>query len=81
MSGRELASKMAGGALRGGQVFGQWPGLEEADLFDRRDLMPLSDVRAWAAWAMRGLFGLDRGVLEGAVFPGLAMGDDPRLLR
>ncbi len=72
---------MAGGALRGGQVFGQWPGLEEAYLFDRRDLMPLSDVRAWAAWAMRGLFGLDRGVLEGAVFPGLAMGDDPRLLR
>lgn len=72
---------MAGGALRGGQVFGAWPGLEEAALYDRRDLMPTSDVRAWAAWAMRGLFGLERGVLENAVFPGLQMGADPRILR
>ncbi len=71
----------AGGALRGGQVFGRWPGLAEADLYDRRDLLPTSDVRAWAAWAMAGLYGLDRGVLERAVFPGLEMGADPRLLR
>ncbi len=72
---------MAGGALRGGQVFGDWPGLEEAALYDRRDLMPTSDVRAWAAWTMRGLFGLERGVLEKAVFPGLQMGGDPQILR
>ena len=72
---------MAGGALRGGQVFGTWPGLDEAALYDRRDLMPTSDVRGWAAWAMRGLFGLERGVLENAVFPGLQMGADPRILR
>ena len=44
------------------------------------DLMPTSDVRAWAAHAMRGLYGLDRGVLEASVFPGLDMGDDPGLL-
>ena len=62
-------------------MLGRWPGLEEAALYDRRDLMPTSDVRGWAAWAMRGLYGLERGVLEGAVFPGLEMGDDPRLLR
>ena len=43
--------------------------------------MPTSDVRAWAAHAMRGLYGLDRAVLEGSVFPGLQMGDDPGLLR
>jgi uncharacterized protein (DUF1501 family) len=71
---------MAGGALRGGQVYGRWPGLAEADLYDRRDLMPTSDVRGWAAWAMRGLYGLDRSVLETAVFPGLDMGDDPRII-
>jgi uncharacterized protein (DUF1501 family) len=71
----------AGGALRGGRVSGRWPGLAEADLYDRRDLMPTSDVRAWAAWALAGLYGLDRGVLERAVFPGLDMGEDPRLLR
>jgi len=71
---------MAGGALRGGRVMGRWPGLAEADLYDRRDLMPTSDVRAWAAWAMRGLYGFDRGLLERTVFPGLDMGDDPKLI-
>jgi uncharacterized protein (DUF1501 family) len=49
-------------------------------LYDRRDLMPTSDVRAWAAWAMAGLYGFDRGTLERAVFPGLDMGQDPGFL-
>ena len=71
---------MAGGALRGGRVMGRWPGLAEADLYQGRDLMPTSDVRAWAAWAMRGLYGLDVALLEGTVFPGLRMGEDPGLL-
>lgn len=71
---------MAGGALKGGKVYGRFPGLAEADLYDRRDLMPTSDVRAWAAWAMAGLYGFDRATLERAVFPGLAMGDDPGFL-
>ena len=71
---------VAGGAVRGGRVMGQWPGLNETALYDRRDLMPTSDVRAWAAWAMRGMYGFDRGLLEGTVFPGLQMGDDPGLL-
>jgi len=35
----------AGGAMRGGKVAGVWPGLAEADLYDRRDLMPTQDVR------------------------------------
>jgi len=70
----------AGGALRGGRVHGDWPGLAEADLYQRRDLMPLSDVRAHAAWVMRGLFGIDRQVLEEAVFPGLQMGRSSALV-
>lgn len=74
------AMLMAGGALRGGRVYGQWPGLAEADLYARRDLMPTSDVRDWAAQTLRGLYGLDRAVLETSVFPGLQMGDDPGLL-
>jgi len=71
---------LAGGALRGGKVHGQWPGLAEVDLYERRDLMPTGDVRAAAAWILRGVSGLDRGVLEQAVFPGLDMGGDPGLM-
>lgn len=74
------AMLFAGGALRGGRVLGDWPGLAEADLYDRRDLMPTRDLRAHAGWAMRGLFGLDRSVIEEAVFPGLDLGADPGLL-
>lgn len=70
----------AGGALRGGQVAGRWPGLGEADLYQRRDLMPTSDVRAAAGWVMRGLFGLDASTVEQVVFPGLDLTADPGLL-
>ena len=42
--------------------------------------MPLRDIRAHAAWVMRGLFGMSPDVLERSVFPGLDMGDDPRIL-
>jgi hypothetical protein len=42
--------------------------------------MPTRDVRAHAAWIMRGLTGLSRHEMETQVFPGLDMGDDPGLL-
>ncbi|MCX7560300.1 DUF1501 domain-containing protein [Sulfitobacter sp. F26204] len=72
---------MAGGAIRGGRVFGRWPGLGAGDLYQERDLMPTGDVRAPAAWIMRGLTGLDTSTLEQSVFPGLDMGPEMRLLR
>jgi uncharacterized protein (DUF1501 family) len=74
------AMLVAGGAVRGGRIHGRWPGLDEADLYDRRDLMPTSDVRDWAAQAMAGLFGIDRATLEGTVFPGLKMEAPPGLI-
>lgn len=74
------AMVMAGGALRGGKVYGQWPGLAEADLYDRRDLRPTADVRSYAAAAMQGLFGLDQSVLEQAIFPGLDMDGAPGIV-
>ncbi|MHC0053406.1 DUF1501 domain-containing protein [Actibacterium sp. D379-3] len=73
------AMVLAGGAVRGGRVYGDWPGLGEAELYKGRDLMPTADVRAYAASAMQGLFGLNRSVLEGAVFPGLDMGGVARI--
>ena len=71
---------MAGGAIRGGRVYGDWPGLDEADLYNRRDLMPTRDIRAPIGWLMHGLTGLSRSEIEATVFPGLDMGSDPRIL-
>lgn len=71
---------LAGGALAGGRVWGDWPGLAEAQLLDRRDVMPTRDVRAYAAWMLHGLFGTGRSALSSVVFPALDMGADPGLL-
>lgn len=73
-------SILAGGAVRGGQIYGPWPGIADSDLYAGRDLMPTTDIRSWAAWAMAGLYGFDRSLLESAIFPGLDMGPDPRIL-
>lgn len=74
------AMLLAGGAIRGGRVLGRWPGLAEADLYDRRDLMPTADVRSPLAWLLHGLTGAGRSGLEADVFPGLNMGGNPGLL-
>ncbi|MDX1784898.1 MAG: DUF1501 domain-containing protein [Roseovarius sp.] len=74
------AMLLAGGAVRGGRVVADWPGLAEADLYQRRDLRPTRDLRAHLAWLLAGLYGLDQTTLEAEVFPGLDMGTDPRLI-
>lgn len=74
------AMLLAGGAIRGGRVYGDWPGLRHEDLYNGRDLMPTRDVRAYTGWMMRGLFGLDKGALENTVFPGMELGSNPRLI-
>ncbi len=71
---------LAGGALKGGQVFGKWPGLADGDLLAERDLMPTGDVRSYPAWALRTLFGVDAAGLQNTVFPGLDLGTDPKFL-
>ena len=68
----------AGGAIRGGRVVTNWPGLAEADLYARRDLMPTQDVRAIAGWIMRGATDVPLDVIRDAVFPGVDMGTDPK---
>ncbi|WP_105372561.1 DUF1501 domain-containing protein [Neorhizobium huautlense] len=63
---------LAGGAISGGKVLGQWPGLGDDHLLDRRDLMPTGDVREIAAAMLYRQFGIDPDNLTGKVFPGLA---------
>ena len=70
----------AGGALRGKRVLTDWPGLGDGDLLAQRDLRPTRDVRAFAAHALRGLYGVDASAVERVIFPGLDLGPDPDLL-
>ena len=65
---------MAGGAIRGGKVYGDWPSLGEGDLYENRDLMPTSDMRSYAASAISSLFDIKKSALETKIFPSLDMG-------
>ena len=58
-----------GGPVRGGRVYGQWPGLAPAALYEGRDLAVTTDYRgALAAVLARHLRISDRGLTE--IFPG-----------
>jgi len=73
-------TSLAGGALAGGRVYGDWPGLTEAALYQGRDLMPTADVRYYPALALQALFGLDRTAIGRDVFPGLDLDSGPRFI-
>lgn len=75
------AMALAGGAIKGGHVVTNWPGLGSADLYAGRDLMPTRDVRDIAGWIMHGLLGQSIHDIENTIFPGVAMTDNPGLLR
>ena len=58
------------GAVRGGRVVADWPGLKEAQLYEARDLKPTTDLRAVLKGVLADQFGLSPAVLGTAVFPG-----------
>jgi len=59
-----------GGAVKGGRVAGDWPGL--AQLQDNRDLRMTTDARAVMKAVLRDHFGLARNLLDTKVFPDTA---------
>lgn len=61
---------LAGGAIRGGRVAGDWPGL--AELHEGRDLRVATDVRAVLKGVLRDHLGIDPPRLDREVFPGSA---------
>ncbi|MBS0472751.1 MAG: DUF1501 domain-containing protein [Proteobacteria bacterium] len=62
---------LAGGAIRGGQVVADWPGLKPANLYQNRDLRPTTDFRSIATGVLRDHMGLRANQLA-AVFPSSA---------
>ena len=68
--GTGTVALLAGGALKGGRVIADWPGLKEADLYEKRDRKPSIDPRAVLMGALRGHLRVDGRVLTDKVFPG-----------
>lgn len=60
---------LAGGAVKGGAIRGDWPGLAPAALFEDRDLRPTVDVRSVFKGLLRDHLGWDARRLDTRVFP------------
>jgi uncharacterized protein (DUF1501 family) len=70
--GTGTVALFAGGALKGGRVIADWPGLKPADLYESRDLKPTADLRAVLKGLLRDHLRADEAALVANVFPGSA---------
>ena len=61
---------LAGGAIKGGRVIADWPGLKDEQLHERRDLKPTTDLRSVLKGVLSEQLGLSAAVLSDKVFPG-----------
>lgn len=57
-----------GGDIKGGKVYGEWPGLSESSLFEGRDLAVTTDFREVIANILHRHLQLDAGIIS-QVFP------------
>jgi uncharacterized protein (DUF1501 family) len=62
-----------GGRVRGGQVYGDWPGLAAKQLYQGRDLAVTTDFRLVLATILERHLGL-RGEQLDRIFPGMPPG-------
>ena len=69
--GTASALFLAGGAVSGGHVYGEWPGLNKNQLFEGRDLAPTSDNRQWISTVLKQHWQLSHKQLD-TIFPPLA---------
>jgi len=66
-----------GGGVRGGKIYGEWPGLEREQLYEGRDLAITTDFRDVLAELVSRHLGNEK---LGTVFPGYRGGKRPGLL-
>jgi uncharacterized protein (DUF1501 family) len=67
--GTATVALLAGGALRGGRMIADWPGLKREQLYEGRDLKPTIDLRAVLKGLLRDHLRVDERALASAVFP------------
>jgi uncharacterized protein (DUF1501 family) len=67
--GTATVAFLAGGALKGGRVIADWPGLKLAQLHEGRDLKPTTDLRAVVKGLLHEHLRVDERALAAKVFP------------
>jgi uncharacterized protein (DUF1501 family) len=67
--GTATAALLLGGAVKGGRVMANWPGLAPKNLYEARDLAPTCDLRTVLKGVLRDHLGVPTGALASAVFP------------
>lgn len=70
--GTGAAAFLLGGAVNGGRVIADWPGLSRASLLENRDLKPTRDLRSLMKGVLRDHLGVSSAALDSSVFPGSA---------
>ncbi len=60
---------LVGGAVKGGRIITDWPGLKDEQLHERRDLRPTTDLRAVLKGVLADQLGLPESLLGSMVFP------------
>ncbi len=55
--------------MKGGRIVADWPGLKDADLYERRDLRPTTDLRAVLKGLLKDHLGVSEPALSAQVFP------------
>lgn len=69
--GTAAAAMLLGGAVRGGSVIADWPGLSPANLLDGRDLKPTLALDSLIASICCETFGLELELVRSVLFPGI----------
>jgi len=67
--GTATIALLVGGAVKGGRVIADWPGLNQASLYQDRDLKPTTDLRAILKGVLRDHLRVDERALASSVFP------------
>ena len=60
---------LAGGAVRGGRIAGDWPGLSQTALFEERDLRAVNAYESVFKTILISHLGLEAGFAERVIFP------------
>lgn len=60
---------LAGGAVKGGRVITDWPGLKPTELYQGRDLAPTTDLRRIAKGIMAELYDIPDTAMATTIFP------------